>query len=600
MSYKGLNRPGLLVGFSVLIVLLFAVACGEDATPTSPPATATSLPPATPTAVVAGGPTTAPTAKPEPTATVMAMMEPKFGGVINMQAYAAPLLDIIFLSSLQGRMHSSPLFNNLVEFNPETPELEDVRGDLARDWTLGADGMTYTFNLREGVKFHDGVPMTAEDVVLSMNIAMDPDSVDIPVVKEATQGRKDTASALVGTYYESIRMIDPLTVEIKTKFPSPAFIPAFGSDTFKIIPKHLIDAGRIPGFLEPKNMIGTGPFMLKKYEKDVKSEDERNPNYFKENRPYLDGIVHFIILDHGTIIAAYKTGQVLMSSGMINNLSVAEALQLEKELGDKLNVHWGGPLFVTGVLLNARVAPFDNPKVRRALMLGLHRQPIMDIFTPGKQLIGTPIPSGYGWSFTLEEALNIPGFRELNGEKHPDDLAEAQKLAKEGGAPPGTKVTLMFRPVIEFVDLSVVVKEQLQNFFGWEVKLNQVDPAAGLEMYRDGDFQMSVMSNSFRFPDPDASAASYRAGGSYETQRTGWFNPDAEPLWDSINRETDPNKRKAFVGQANDVMLADNAWPYLYYQFRSYIVDKRVQGFNVPPHLSTYKKHEQLWCDPNC
>ena len=84
-----------------------------------------------------------------------------------------------------------------------------------------------------------------------------------------------------------------------------------------------------------------------------------------------------------------------------------------------MEVHVGGPFFTLGVMMNTRRSPWDDPRVRKAMSLVLHRQPIIDALSGGKNLIGTPIPPGFSWSFTVEEALQMHGFREAGGAKPP-------------------------------------------------------------------------------------------------------------------------------------------------------------------------------------
>ena len=134
----------------------------------------------------------------------------------------------------------------------------------------------------------------------------------------------------------------------------------------------------------------------------------------KEGYPRIDGIEMFVILDPGTTFAAYETGQVLMSNGMVTNLSIIEALKLGEDNADKLTVHWAGPAAIHGVTMNTTKKPFDDVRVRRAMMLVLHRQPIIETLSGGMNLLGTPLPPGMWFSYTNEEAAAFPGFRELH------------------------------------------------------------------------------------------------------------------------------------------------------------------------------------------
>ena len=193
--------------------------------------------------------------------------------------------------ALPGAMMTSPLYNMLVEYNPETDDITDIRGDLAKSWELAKDGLTYTFRLHEKARWHDGKPVTAEDVVFSLNRMVAP-------------GKLRPRAGLLKPYYNSSRVIDPSTVEVTTKFPSPAFLSLLAVDYMAILPKHHLETG--VDLSRPENALGSGPFKLKGFKRDVSGEYERNPGYFKEPYPYFNGMNCFIIVERGTVIAASR------------------------------------------------------------------------------------------------------------------------------------------------------------------------------------------------------------------------------------------------------------------------------------------------------
>jgi len=542
-----------------------------------------------------------PTATPQPTPQILGGELVKLGGIVDMQAYAAPGSGMFFAPINYNNYHLQGITNQIVQFNPETEDRLDVRGDLARDWDVSADGMTYSFNIREGVKFHDGTPLTMDDIFMSMQGWFEPNESDVPLVKDSASGKVSSQARAVLSYMTSFRAVDANTLEVKLKFPSAAFLTTFAREAFHVLSKPAYVAGTGFTYSKPETVIGTGPFKLANYTKDVSTEWEKNEDYFREGRPFLDGIRNFIITDHGAVIAAFKSGQVHMNAGWNSNLSMSEGAKLAEEVGDKMNIYVGGPFFTLGVMMNTRVGtPWDDPRVRKAMNLVLHRQPILETTSGGRNLLGTPIPPGFSWSFPLEEGLQMPGFREAGGVKDPQDIAEAQKLMVAAGLGPGYKTQLTCRTVIEFCDVAVLVKAQLKEFLGWDITIRQMESVAGMTAYVSGDFEFAVMANSFSFPDADASGASYRKGSTSDNARTGYFNPEAEKLWDPIAKERNPAKRKALVRQANDILLEDNSWPYIYYVMQMMFLDKVIKGYHPPPSLGAYQAWEAIWCDPSC
>ena len=458
-----LLKPRFLASIPIVLLLVLAIACGgngddepEDTggvsgqpTPTTASApeepTATPIPTilgfATPTSPVdAGSPNPTPTATPETAA--MPAQEIKFGGAIAMQDYAAPTLRAVHEWGFPTDKNMDPLYNNLVNFDPETDDPDDVICDLCTGWEVSDGGLTYTFRLVENARWWDGELVTAEDVVFSFQSILDPDTIvdDDGTQLMADQGRSSIvkkANNYMLPWPDCCRAIDEYTVELKLQFATAAFMPTISLATYNIQAKHtVIDQGKIQTYERWQDFNGSGPFKLVSYNKDVSNEYTRNEDYWKEGYPRIDGMTHFIIVDTGTIIAAFKARQVLMTNSMVSNLSNAEALQLAEEMKGELTVYWAGPVGYAGLLLNTTKAPLDNQKVRKAIHLALHRQPFVETFSKGLDFLGTPTPPGAWYGLSLEESAQLPGFRESEpGVKHPDDIAEAQRLMAEAGFP---------------------------------------------------------------------------------------------------------------------------------------------------------------------
>lgn len=591
-------RPFLTILAALMLAGLVAAACGEDATPTPAP-TNTPVPvQPTDTPVPTAVPTEAP-AMPGPPAD-------ERGGVVPLMSFGSPQTGIAGFGGtlLTGASHEVPLTNSLLHLDPETADPIDLSGDLAKEWSVSDDGLIYTFHLHEGVVSHENKPVGAEDVVLSLIAMLEPEK--LPDEYADLRGMLDTAPAgpygsVVKTFYKEARVVDENTVEIEAQFPSPTLLRVMGDNHIRIMPFHLFREGRIPEWSSPENIIGTGPFKLVEYEQDIKSVDERNPLYFKEGKPYVDQLVHFILAEASAVIAAYKTEQVLLPDTGINNLSFEDTVKLAEEEPDKLELHIGGPLYQLGLAMNVDMEPGNIPEVRRAMMLALHRQPLIETFGSGNR-IGTPFPCDFAWSYTCEEAVQIPGFREdpnNPGQKHPDDIAEARRLTESVGWGEGSEITLTCSIVIEYCDLAVLVKEQLEDYLLWDVTLNSMEFNAGTDFIRTRQYQIAIEANSFYLPDPFSIAASWNKDGSRGFEISGFYNPDAQALWDPLARAGSLEEQKELVAQANEILLNDTAWPMIYYPMRGWLVNKRIMGFNTPANLYAHMKYEHIWC-PSC
>jgi peptide/nickel transport system substrate-binding protein len=384
------------------------------------------------------------------------------------------------------------------------------------------------------------------------------------------------------------------------KFPAPGLLPLLGVDVFKILPKHWVAEapdGLGKEIWQVDNVMGSGPFILEEYDKDVVATYERNPNYFKEGLPYFDGMKQFIITEHGTVIGAFKAGQVLMSNSQVSNLSNAESLQLKEELKDQVTVHIAPACCSMGLMMNTNREPFTDPRVRRAINLAMYRQPLITTLSLDIDQLGPPLGANAWWSKTEAEVALLPGYRELNGDKHPDDIAEARRLLAEAGFPDGFKTTLTARTVVEYVDLAGLVKPQLKEFLNIDVDIKTMDSASGLQAYRDGNFDLAVQGHGFNVVGPDGIiAALFMEGGG--RNYSNWSNPKIDELFALQTIEFDQEKRKAIVQEVDDFLLTeDTPWVPLYWSRRLWIVDNSIKNFRVPPSIQIGFKHEHLWLE---
>ena len=606
------GRPKVSMPLLMAFVLVVAMGCGGGATATLPAPAATS--PAADQAVATAAPATTaplatvapgevPTATPLPVATdpIPGFGEdPVRGGFVDMQAFEPPGSDTYYGGSNADNTmtHVGPIFNQIVEFDPDTREGLDLRGGVAESWEVVDSGLTYNFKLRQNMMFHDGTTLEMADVLHTLTTAFTPDELEFPEVKDELQGRTLGNAQTVQVYMNEWEAVDEGTLAMHLNFPSVAFLTTFATYRFPILSE---DAVAEHGTFKVPNegtLVGTGPYMFVEYDKDIVTELERNPNYHIQGRPYLDGVRFYPIIDIGTIIAAYKTEQVLMSADFVTNLNIPDVVKLQEEMGDKLRlITTTVPDNPRGVMMNTKKAPFDDPRVRKAMNLILHRQPVIETITAGRGFMGTPIPCGFAWSFPCEEALQMPGMRELNGEKHPDDIAAAQELMIAGGAGPGTKVQLTCRLVVEYCDIMLIVQSQLERWLEWDITTRSLESTAGYDEYRAGNYQFAIQAVGFSFPDPDASAASYRMGSTSHTQRTFFYNEEAEPLWEQINTETDFTKRREAVLKVNDLLMEDHSWANVYFSVRAWPVNTRIKNFIDPPGRGAYIQWDQIWCD---
>jgi len=520
------------------------------------------------------------------------MVEGKYGQHVNMWAYADTRdWDPLGSASLSSVISYSQLYNQLVQY--DTANLTEVVCDLCADWEVSNGGQTFTFKIRDGIKWQDGADLTAEDVVYGLQRFMNP---------EVSIGRSGLFRNYTLTKEEGgVKLIDPLTVEINLQFPSAAFLKFLAIDYVKILPKHLedVDLNQAENLIASKS--GSGPFILQEYQRGNFYKVTKNPNYFKEGRPFFDSIDHFIIADRSRAIASAKANQVDMRNS--GNSYDKEVVDLPKNTNGEWITHALPPTFNVGLMINVKKEPFSDPRVRRAIYLAIDRQQINELVmdgTGGATTIFAP-----GMAYSAEEAATWPGLRPKDTPGGQEDLAEAKRLMAEAGFPDGFKTTYDARMVSFYTPMCQVIKEQLKGALGIDGDIRTWESAAGYQHYNtarapdaEGAWELACQGEGTTVLDFDGIYGGvYRKGAT--RNYTDWSHPLIEDLFERQKVEQDSQKRIELNREAADFLRSfeDNhfitaGWGGFFWPHH-----RDVRGLGIGETVQYNFKHEDLWLD---
>src|SRR2546429_2951051 len=226
---------------------------------------------------------------------------PKRGGVIRIAEREAPSLDPHLSISFLTHSYVSLSYSRVVR-SPNGPEQKSPTDfshlpDLAEKWTVSKDGKVYTFTLRKGVRFHQKPPVNGREVVAD----------DVKYTLERFMAKSGLATRFEPV--SSIDVIDRHTVRVTLKEPYAPFLNHLANSSFcAILPREAEE--KFKDFNHPDAVIGTGPFILKSYDKGVRLVFERNPDYFMKGLPYLDGVVIEITPDAATRLSLLRANKV--------------------------------------------------------------------------------------------------------------------------------------------------------------------------------------------------------------------------------------------------------------------------------------------------
>jgi peptide/nickel transport system substrate-binding protein len=499
--------------------------------------------------------------------------EPQRGGILKVSLSGdPPSLDMHQEQTFLVAIPMSTVYNTLVVFDPHG--FPKIIGDLAKSWEKSEDSKTWTFKLHEGVKFHDGTELTSADVKASWDrIINPPEGVTSPRRSDFEMIERTEAPAKD-------------TVVFHLKYPAASFLSMLAAPPHFIYAK--ADIEKAPDW-HKKNTNGTGPFKLKKYTRGSSLEVERNPNYFKEGLPYMDGIKYFMIKDLSASAKSVRSGRTDVE---FRGFPPAEVEAIQKQMGDKVVVRYPKAMGHWGVAINVDKKPFDDERVRKALSLALDRYDMAKTLKPlsGLETVGGLVHPDTEWGLKPEEMHDLPGFNP----NHDANLKEAKRLLAEAGYPDGFKVALTNRSIkLPYIDLGVYIVSAWKKV-GIDAEHKIEESATWTQTRRNRDFELLVDPyGSQAAGDPDEMLAKFVTGFSENWGR--FSDPEVDALYKQQQVELDPQKRIELVKEIQRKVISKANWlPGLWWT-RIEVRSAKIK--NYEPHHSHWmnRRLEDVW-----
>ncbi len=511
----------------------------------------------------------------------LAAETPKSGGTLTflIPADAPPTFDGHREGTFATLHAVAPFYSVLIRVDPDNPSsTTDFVCDLCTAMPTPADeDTTYTFKIRDGVKFHDGSPLTAADVVASWQHIMHPPE-GVLSVRESWYNMVDTVSAP-----------DPSTVVFHLKFATNAFLPAL-ADPFTFIYKKA-NLDKDPHWYE-KNIAGSGPFKFVSYETGQSVTGVRNPDYYQSGRPYLDGFTGIFAAKQATRIDAIRADRGAME---FRGLPPSARDELKSALGDQLSVQDSDWNCGSLVMENHQVKPFDDARVRRALSLAIDRWRGAEALSKiaNVRTVGGIVFPGSPLAATKQELQRLPGY-------WPDiekSRAEARRLLKEAGAE-GLSFELLTRGVDQpYKTVGTWLVDEWSKV-GVHVTQKVVPTGPFLDAQRSGNYQVFSGANCHGVVNPLLDVQAYLPS-SYYTGNYGFYeDPREVALYEKMLRETDPARERALMREFEKYVLDDEAhglylmWWYRIIPHRSY-----VKGWKISPSHYINQDLATVWLD---
>ena len=436
--------------------------------------------------------------------------------------------------SFFDKVVASNIFSMLIRLNKE---MEPV-GDLATEWHLSEDGLSYTFKLQKEAKWHDGVPVTAEDVKFT---------VEDVILK--LHPRSGTYSQFIS----GVETIDPYTLVFKLKKPFGAFINGLGYDFF-ILPKHVYHGEDVKRHESNFKPIGSGPFKFKEWQRGSHIVLEKNEAYFKKDLPYLDRLVFRIIPDASSRIMALEAGDIDYLAYLALPSSAVPMLKKNKNI----TISQQGLESLASILmanLNLDRDILKNANVRRAIAHAINRQYIVDYadYGLGRPATG-PISSLTNWAY------------EPDVQKYEYNPKLAEKILDEEGYKRGQdgirfSLNLIADTGVELNrKASEIIREQLRSI-GIKIDLQLLERGVMLDrVYVKRDYDMHIHGFSTG-SDPAIDVARLYVSTNIRpvsfTNASGYRNLEVDELFKKGEETMDRKKRALFYREVQKKLVSD-------------------------------------------
>ena len=426
----------------------------------------------------------------------------------------------------------SMMTQNVFESLTTVAENGEVQPNLATSWEVSEDGLTYTFMLAEGVTFHDGSTLDAEDVVYSFNRAMSEDSVN---------PSKDIFEPI-----ESVKAVDPQTVEITLTNKDAFFLFNMGQGDSAIVASESVETNHA-------NPVGSGPFKFDSWTRGDRLTLVKNPDHRDADDVALDKVVFRFISDPAAATAAMMAEELDAFPGF-----PAPELLPQCEADPRFRVNVGSTEGEVILAMNNAKPPFDNVEVRRAVATAIDRDEIIEGAMYGQAV---PIGSFYPPHGTAHVDLT---------DAYPHDSAKAEEMFEAAGVA-GATMTLRVPPFPYATRSAEIIQNQLAEA-GINAKVENVEWGFWIdEVYKKKNYDMTIIAHT----SPN-DMGNFARGPDYFY---GYDNAEMTALWEKIQTEVDTEARNELLKQGQQMLSDQSVHGFLFQLPLLGVFRQEVEGY---------------------
>ena len=487
-------------------------------------------------------------------------------------------IDPALNQAADGANYITMLSDNLLRLDKDGK----IAPSLAEKYEVSDDGLTWTFHLRDGLKWSDGSDFTANDFVYSWQRMVDPE-VAAPYAETVlgmVDGYKDAignpdANGNTTTTPDRTKLKveapDDKTLIVHMSHPTPYFDRLATFAALSPVKKDVVEANPDGWSLDPKTYVSTGPFKLTEWKQGSHILVTKNEYYWNKDAVKLDGIKCLLMQDQNAAFSAYESGE----ASMIKDYPVQEVTTMQKRPDYKSSPKLG----ISYIDVNNDLDEFKDPKVREALALALDRKYMADTITAGINSPATGfIPTGVvdwdgsAWADNITDKSVY-----FDNDNFDANLAKAKELLKEAGHENGAGLPTMSYTTND-AGFNKKVAEYLQQAWkelGINVEVNIVEWKSFIPQRRSGNYQIARDGWVMDYNDPsNLLECAYSTNGNNSSR---YKNPEYDALLDKAANETDAKTRFGYLHQAEELLLKDAGVIPLMYQNETYLQKDNIK-----------------------
>ncbi|WP_232696872.1 peptide ABC transporter substrate-binding protein [Brevibacillus daliensis] len=459
----------------------------------------------------------------------------------------------------------------------------DTKGNLintaAENYKISEDGKTYTFTLRQGMKWNNGDPVTAHDFEYAIKRNLDPKTASGYAYQlYYIKGGEEFNTGKGSVDQVGVKAIDEHTLEFQLKAPTPFFLELVFFPT--LFPLHKASVEGNPNWAnEPKTIVSNGPFNMETWEHKSKITFVKNETYWDKANVPLDRIEMTIIEDSNTALSMFEQGETDWAGYPAFTLPGDAIPQYKKD--NKLEVAFNpGSMAVT---FNTSKAPFNNAKIRKAFGYAIERQSLID------NVVQVDVPPAYGWVPT-SMGVNPDGYFK-------EDAAKAKQLLEEGMKEAGLstfpEVTYYFDNDAINLKIAQALQDQWKKTLGVDVKLKYNEYKVFYADRKNGNYDFAYYRWGADFNDPINFLEIFKdkEGGNNIAK---WENKEFASLLDKSYNETDNEKRKQLFLQAETILMEEMPIAPIHFRGNPFVKTDKVKGFVIYPLGGSYFKFTDI------